>query len=112
MNQQDIIRQAAELYARERRFLTDLQKDIVDTYGKLIANPFERNDVINQIKQNNTKYPDMYATIQAIPKVTAVSFETITDSGLQSNLYLQLEYLYLKETQNQIKNQQQSWRNR
>lgn len=112
MNQQDIIRQATELYVRERGFLTDLQKDIVDTYHVLSVSPFKRDNAIKQIKQNNAKYPDMYTSIQAKLKVVTVSFETVTDYGLQSNLQMQLEYLSLKEFQHQVENQTQSWRNR
>lgn len=112
MNQQDIIRQATELYARKRELLSDLQKDIVDTYHVLSVSPFKRDNAIKQIKQNNAKYPGMFASIQANPQVTTVSFETITDCGLQSNLQMQLEYLSLKEFQHQVENQMQSWRNR
>lgn len=111
MNPQDIIRQAAELYTKERRFLTDLQKDIADTYHVLFVSPYKRDDAIKQIRQNNAKHPDMCTAIQANPRVTAVPFETITDCGLQSNLQMQLEYLSLKEFQQQFRSQQQSWRN-
>lgn len=111
MNQEEIIRQVTELCARERMSLTDLQKDITDTYHVLFASPFERNNAIKQIKQNSAKHPDMYTAIQADPRVTTVPFETVPDCGLQSNLHMQLKYLCLKELQHQVENRTQSWRN-
>ena len=102
MNQQDIIRQAAELYAKERSFLTDLQKDIADTYGKLIANPFERNDAINQIGSNNVKYPEMHAAILVAAGSNTARLSNLTNNALNMNLSMQLNYLVSKEIANKM----------
>lgn len=99
MNQQEkIIRQLAEMYARERDWLTDLQKDIVDTYYKSTAQPFDRNAAIDQFRSNNVKYPDMYAAILAAAGSNMVPSSTLTDSVLVMNLSIQLNYLLAKET--------------
>lgn len=99
MNQQEeIIRQLTEMYARERDWLTDLQKDIVDTYYKSTAQPFDRNAAIDQFRSNNVKYPDMYAAILAAAGSNMVPSSTLTDSVLVMNLSIQLNYLLAKET--------------
>ena len=99
MNQQEeIIRQLTEMYARERDWLTDLQKDIVDTYYKSTAQPFDRNAAIDQFRSNNVKYPDMYAAILVAAGSNMVPLPTLTDSVLSMNLSMQLNYLVAKET--------------
>lgn len=98
MNQQEkIIRQLTEMYARERDLLTDLQKDIVDTYYKSTAHPFDRNDAIDQFRSNNVKYPDMYAAILVAAGSNMVPLSTLTDNVLSMNLSMQLNYLVAKE---------------
>ena len=99
MNQQEeIIRQLTEMYARKRDLLTDLQKDIVDTYYKSTAQPFDRNGAIDQFRSNNVKYPDMYATILVAAGSNMVPSSALTDSVLGMNLSMQLNYLVVKET--------------
>lgn len=99
MNQQEeIIRQLTEMYAMERDWLTDLQKDIVDTYYKSTAQPFDRNAAIDQFRSNNVKYPDMYAAILVAAGSNMVPLPTLTDSVLSMNLSMQLNYLVAKET--------------
>lgn len=99
MNQQEeIIRQLTEMYAMERDWLTDLQKDIVDTYYKSTAQPFDRNAAIDQFRSNNVKYPDMYAAILVAAGSNMVPLPTLTDNVLSMNLSMQLNYLVAKET--------------
>ena len=46
-------------YLRQKQYITDLEKDILDTWNELQKSPFDRNSAQLQIIQNNTKHPEI-----------------------------------------------------
>lgn len=78
-------------------YLTDLEKDILDTWNELQKIPFDRVSAQRQVIQNNVKYPDIFAAISARPTVNIRPFTQVTQSDIQYNLKEQLTALALKE---------------
>ena len=78
-------------------YLTDLEKDILDTWNEIQKKPFDRASAQRQIIQNNVKYPDIFAAISARPTVNIRPFTQVTQSDIQYNLKEQLTALALKE---------------
>lgn len=105
MNQQELFRQAVELCSRKRGLLTDLQKDIVDTYSKLTSKPFDRNGAITQIGINNVKHNGMYDAIVAISGHNIAPLSRLPNEVLCMNLSVQLSFLLVKETESKSEKQ-------
>lgn len=82
---------------KAKQCLTDLEKDILDTWNELQKTPFDRISAQRQVIQNNVKYPDIFAAISARPTVSVRPFTQVTESDIQYNLKEQLAALALKE---------------
>ena len=68
-------------YLKQKQYLTDLEKDILDTWNELQKNPFDRSAAQKQVVQNNAKHPEIFVAIAALPATETRPFEQATDSG-------------------------------
>ena len=84
-------------YLRQKQYLTDLEKDILDTWNELQKNPFDRSAAQKQVIQNNAKHPEIFVAIAALPATETRPFEQATDSDISYNLEKQLAALAAKE---------------
>lgn len=84
-------------YLRQKQYLTDLEKDILDTWNELQKNPFDRSAAQKQVIQNNAKHPEIFVAIAALPATETRPFEQATDSDIRYNLEKQLVALAAKE---------------
>lgn len=76
--------------------LTDLQRDIFNTWNELQKSPIDRNSAINQITQNNAKYPYIYVAIAALPTTVNRTSDKLTEQDIRYNLKNQLSLLVPK----------------
>ena len=84
-------------YLKQKQYLTDLEKDILDTWNELQKNPFDRSAAQKQVVQNNAKHPEIFVAIAALPATETRPFELATDSDIRYNLEKQLAALAAKE---------------
>ena len=84
-------------YFRQKQYLTDLEKDILDTWNELQKNPIDRSAAQKQVIQNNAKHPEIFVAIAALPATETRPFEQATDSDIRYNLENQLAALAAKE---------------
>ena len=84
-------------FLQEKQYLTDLEKDILDTWNELQKNPFDRSAAQKQVIQNNAKHPEIFVAIAALPATETRPFEQATDSVISYNLEKQLAALGAKE---------------
>ena len=84
-------------YLKQKQYLTDLEKDILDTWNELQKNPFDRSAAQKQVVQNNAKHPEIFVAIAALPATETRPFEQATDSDIRYNLEKQLAALAAKE---------------
>ena len=84
-------------YLKQKQYLTDLEKDILDTWNELQKNPFDRSAAQKQVVQNNAKHPESFLAIAALPATETRPFEQATDSDIRYNLEKQLAALAAKE---------------
>ncbi|RHT74478.1 hypothetical protein DW741_02130 [Ruminococcaceae bacterium AM28-23LB] len=84
-------------FLQEKQYLTDLEKDILDTWNELQKNPFDRSAAQKQVIQNNAKHPEIFVAIAALPATETRPFEQATDSDIRYNLEKQLAALAPKE---------------
>ena len=84
-------------FLQEKQYLTDLEKDILDTWNELQKNPFDRSAAQKQVIQNNAKHPEIFVAIAVLPATETRPFEQATDSDIRYNLEKQLAALAAKE---------------
>ena len=72
-------------------YLTDMEKDILDTWNEIQKVPFDRVSAQWQVIQNALKYPELLAVI------IAVYFSTQGTVDIRDNLEKQLMVLLVKE---------------
>lgn len=84
-------------YLKQKQYLTDLEKDILDTWNELQKNPFDRSAAQKQVIQNNAKHPEIFVAIAVLPVTETRPFEQATDSDIRYNLEKQLAALAAKE---------------
>lgn len=84
-------------FLQEKQYLTDLEKDTLDTWNELQKNPFDRSAAQKQVIQNNAKHPEIFVAIAALPATETRPFEQATDSDIRYNLEKQLAALAAKE---------------
>ena len=84
-------------FLQEKQYLTDLEKDILNTWNELQKNPFDRSAAQKQVIQNNAKHPEIFVAIAALPATETCPFEQATDSDIRYNLEKQLAALAAKE---------------
>ena len=84
-------------FLQEKQYLTDLEKDILDTWNELQKNPFDRSAAQKQVIQNNAKHPEIFVALAALPATETRPFEQATDSDIRYNLEKQLAALAPKE---------------
>ncbi len=82
---------------RQKVVITDLEKDILDTWNELQKNPIDRFAMQKQVTQNNAKHPEILAAIKALPTTVVRPFDQVTESDIRYNLGKQLEALAVKE---------------
>ncbi len=82
---------------REKQHLTDLEKDILDTWDELQKFPFDRSSAQLQILQNNARHPEILAAIKALPTTVIRPFNQVTENDIRYNLEKQLVALAVKE---------------
>lgn len=72
-------------------YLTDLEKDILDTWNEIQKKPFDRVSAQGQVIQNALKYPELLAVIIAVYSSTQGRVD------IRDNLEKQLMVLLMKE---------------
>lgn len=83
---------------KQKRFITPLEQDILDTWDELQKHPFDMNSANQQIVSNDTNYPQIAAAVTALPTTVQKAWNQITERDLQYILSMQLNGLVAKET--------------
>ena len=78
--------------------ISDIEKDILDTWTDYSSNPFDRAKAQNRIMANNIKYPEIDASISAMPQTIRKPFNIMTEEDLKYNLINQIRFLLLKDS--------------
>ena len=76
---------------KEKEYLTNLEKDILDTWNEIQKVPFDRVSAQRQVIQNALKYPELLAVIIAVYSSTQGTVD------IRDNLEKQLMVLLVKE---------------
>ena len=84
-------------YLKQKQYLTDLEKDILDTWNELQKNPIDCSAAQRQVLQNDAKYLEIFFAIKSMPTTVLRPIEQMTESDIRYNLENQLAALAAKE---------------
>ena len=92
--------------------ITDLEKDILDTFDKLVKQPSSREDVQKKVGENYQKHYDIIFSASLVLGGNFMPFQDLSDKELRDNLCVQLIKLCEKEDEELKKRVGQEWQNR
>ena len=84
-------------YLRQKQYIADLEKDILDTWNELQKTPFDCRSAQMQVMKTDAKYPTVSTEIAALPTTVPKPIEQFTEADIRYNLTMQLVALAAKE---------------
>ena len=82
---------------KQKKYITPLGKDILDTWNELQKYPFDMDSAEHQIISNDINHPKVAAMVTAMPTTVPKPREQITETDLRYLLTMQLSGLIEKE---------------
>ena len=82
---------------KQKKYITPLEKDILDTWNELQKYPFNMNSAERQVISNDINQPKIAALVTAMPSTVPKPREQITETDLRYLLTMQLSGLIEKE---------------
>ena len=82
---------------KQKKYITPLEKDILDTWNELQKYPFDMDSAEHQIISNDINHPKVAAMVKAMPTTVPKPREQITETDLRYLLTMQLSGLIEKE---------------
>ena len=84
-------------FLKSKSIITDLEKDLLDTFNEYMKKPFDKNSAERKIVENNAKYPEIFCAIFAKSTTVVKPFSQVTEDDIKYNLSQQVELLSTKE---------------
>ena len=82
---------------KQKKYITPLEKDILDTWNELQKYPFDMNSAERQVISNDINHPKVAIMVTAMPTTIPKPREQITETDLRYLLTMQLSGLIEKE---------------
>ena len=82
---------------KQKKYITPLEKDILDTWNELQKYPFDMDSAEHQIISNDINHPKVAAMVTSMPTTVPKPREQITETDLRYLLTMQLSGLIEKE---------------
>ena len=82
---------------KQKKYITPLEKDILDTWNELQKYLFDMDSAEHQIISNDINHPKVAAMVTAMPTTVPKPREQITETDLRYLLTMQLSGLIEKE---------------
>lgn len=93
MDERDIVLNSVLEELKNKKLITELEKDIIDAIKVFLEQPIDRNNVktkINEIDLKYNTYPDL---VMVMPKDSLCTLDELNDVEMRNNLYLRINAL-------------------
>lgn len=87
MDERDIVLNSVLEELKNKKLITELEKDIVDAIKVYIKKPFNRRDVELKILEIESKYNYLINFANLVQNPVKCSIDSLNDSELRNNLY-------------------------
>jgi hypothetical protein len=82
---------------KQKKYITSLEKDILDTWNELNKVPFDMESSLRQILSNDANHLDISAAVNTLPTTVQKPRDQVTETDRRYILTKQLEFLAQKE---------------
>lgn len=87
MDERDIVLNSVLEELKNKKLITELEKDIISAIKVYIKKPFNRRDVELKILENESKYNYLINFANLVQNPVKCSIDSLNDSELRNNLY-------------------------
>ena len=92
MDERDIVLNSVLEELKNKKLITELEKDIVDAIKVFLEQPIDRNSIKTKINEIDLKY-NTYSDLLMVPQDSLCTLDELNDVEMRNNLYLRINVL-------------------
>lgn len=93
MDERDIVLNSVLEELKNKKLITELEKDIIDAIKAFLERPIDRNSVKTKINEIDLKYNTYSDLLMVMPKDSLCILDELNDVEMRNNLYLRINVL-------------------
>lgn len=97
MDERDIVLNSVLEELKNKKQITDLEKDIVDAIKVFLEQPIDRNSIKTKINEIDLKYNTYSDLLMVMPQDSLCTLDELNDVEIRNNLYLRINALLEKK---------------
>ena len=111
MDERDIVLNSVLEELKNKKLITELEKDIISAIKVFLEQPIDRNNVKTKINEIDLKYNTYSDLLMVMPQDSLCTLDELNDVEIRNNLYLRINVLLEKKIRKGIAfNEQFKWR--
>ena len=93
MDERDIVLNSVLEELKNKKLITELEKDIISAIKVFLEQPIDRNNVKTKINEIDLKYNTYTDLFIVMPKDSLCTLDELNDVEIRNNLYLRINVL-------------------
>jgi Asp-tRNA(Asn)/Glu-tRNA(Gln) amidotransferase B subunit len=93
MDERDIVLNSVLEELKNKKQITDLEKDIISAIKVFLEQPIDRNNVKTKINEIDLKYNTYSDLLMVMPQDSLCTLDELNDAEMRNNLYLRINAL-------------------
>lgn len=93
MDERDIVLNSVLEELKNKKQITDLEKDIISAIKVFLEQPIDRNNVKIKINEIDLKYNTYSDLLMVMPQDSLCTLDELNDAEMRNNLYLRINAL-------------------
>lgn len=97
MDERDIVLNSVLEELKNKKLITELEKDIISAIKVFLEQPIDRNNVKTKINEIDLKYNTYSGLLMVMPQDSLCTLDELNDVEIRNNLYLRINVLLEKK---------------
>ena len=97
MDERDIVLNSVLEELKNKKLITELEKDIISAIKVFLEQPIDRNSVKTKINEIDLKYNTYSDLLMVMPQDSLCTLDELNDVEIRNNLYLRINVLLEKK---------------
>lgn len=97
MDERDIVLNSVLEELKNKKLITELEKDIISAIKVFLEQPIDRNNVKTKINEIDLKYNTYSDLLMVMPQDSLCTLDELNDVEIRNNLYLRINVLFEKK---------------
>jgi hypothetical protein len=97
MDERDIVLNSVLEELKNKKLITELEKDIISAIKVFLEQPIDRNNVKTKINEIDLKYNTYSDLLMVMPQDSLCTLDELNDVEIRNNLYLRINVLLEKK---------------